>query len=224
MTSAQIKQKRDEILGRIILQQPKFLFLAIFWAFNSFLFFHSITSHLHHPKGNSFDSSNRSPHLHTSHQHLSITFHGRSRHSFAIMYSDMKRRNPIGAPPNSRFENDYGHQDDYKGQHHHQGGMHPDHYAPNPLKPAFQQHHPSYHRDHPSHHGYYRREYSSNKVRELGSCVGCTFGICVALCRLLLFCCSRPDLVAMSMMDHMLFPLNAVMCLAIFGKLQKSDA
>ncbi|KAF9323241.1 Protein O-mannosyltransferase 2 [Podila minutissima] len=81
------------------------------------------------------------------------------------MYSDMKRRNPIGAAPNSRFENDYDHQDDYKGQQHyqHQGGIHPDHYAPNSLKPAFQQQHPSYLRDHPSHHGHYRREYSSNK-------------------------------------------------------------
>ncbi|KAG0010680.1 hypothetical protein BGZ81_002611, partial [Podila clonocystis] len=81
------------------------------------------------------------------------------------MYSDMKRRNPIGATPNSRFENDYDHQDDYKGQQHiqHQEGMYPDHYAPNPLKPSFQQQHPSYIRDHPSRHGYYRREYSSNK-------------------------------------------------------------
>lgn len=181
MTSAHIELKRDEILGSYCNSLSSY-FLRYFGRSTLFSFFHSITPQLHHPKGNSFDSSNRSPHLHTSHQHLSITLHGRRRHSLAIMYSDMKRRNPIGAPPNSRFENDHDHQDDYKGQHHHQGGMHPDHYAPNPLKPAFQQQqHPSHYRDHPSHHGYYRREYSSNKVRTWKLCGLYLWNMCGAL-------------------------------------------
>jgi hypothetical protein len=74
------------------------------------------------------------------------------------MYSgDIKRRNPPATSAGNHASDEFHASDPY---------------APNPLKPAFQQqqHHPS-HREHPSHRVPARREYSSNKVLPRAVCI-----------------------------------------------------